>query len=186
MKHWSYVFELCCKIFSIKLWTRSVRNKAAATKRSRQRKKHSKQKTFLQKQRRLLMKKVMKIVLNTIQKICLWVGTENLFHIGCTNYMGSAKNSSAKYVEVPAIGDAEHSKSTFKNGDIHSAWSVYEFLTKLISKTSLTSNMLLSYTRRFLKRPLKTHSNQTLKKSLRTLMVIYIHGNSTSTWKGRD
>lgn len=54
-----------------------------------------------------------------IQKIYHQVGMENQFHIGYINYMDLVQSINVKYVEIIVIGDVEHFKCIFNNGDIH-------------------------------------------------------------------
>jgi hypothetical protein len=54
----------------------------------------------------------------TIQKIYHWDGMASQFHIGYTNCMGLAYNINAKYAAISAIGEGEHFKRIFNNGDI--------------------------------------------------------------------
>jgi hypothetical protein len=58
----------------------------------------------------------MKMELSIILKIYQWVGMENLFHIGFTNYTGWVKNLGVRFVVALVIGEEELLKSISRNG----------------------------------------------------------------------
>lgn len=55
---------------------------------------------------------------STIPKTYLWDGMENLYPIGCINYMGWELSISVRFVETIAIGVDVLSKCIFKSGGI--------------------------------------------------------------------
>jgi len=62
------------------------------------------------------MLQMMMIILSTILKACLWVGMENPFLIGFTNFMVLVKSLSVKSAAGRVIGVEEPLKNTFRSG----------------------------------------------------------------------
>ena len=103
-------------------WTWSERNKREGTRRwtMLRRKKSRKRKARLQ---------------FTTPKTCLWVGTVNQFHIGCSSCMDWVSSTNVKFVVTTRTGEGEPSKCTSKNGDTLTGWGVSRSLTQSISET---------------------------------------------------